>query len=143
MRWHIELVFYTLKTGCLNVELSELETGKALKNMGLMALKTALIIHQLKQSRIDATETEAFLVFTAEELIVIKACIPQYEGNTEKQKNPFKENTLAWTAWLIARLGGWKGYQKESPPGVKTFKRGLDIFYNIYEGYFIAKKLCA
>jgi len=143
MRWHIELVFYTLKTGCLNVELSELETGKALKNMGLMALKTALIIHQLKQSRIDATETEASLVFTAEALIVIKACIPQYEGKTEKQKNPFKENTLAWAAWLIARLGGWNGYQKESPPGVKTFKRGLDIFYNIYEGYFIAKKLCA
>jgi hypothetical protein len=143
MRWHIEILFNTLKTGALDIEASELENGKALKKMGLMALKTALIINQLKQARTDITEIEASLVFNEQELQVIKKCIPLYEGKTEKQKNHFNQNTLAWAAWLIARLGGWKGYSKESPPGIKTFKRGLDAFYNIYQGYFIANKLCA
>lgn len=143
MRWQIELLFNTLKTGGLNMESSELETGKALKKLCVIALGVALKITQLRQMRDDQSNEPATIVFNNEEIKVIKALVPQYEGNTLKQKNPFQENSIAWAAWLIARLGGWKGYQNESPPGNKTFKWGLDAFCSIYEGYKIAQEMCA
>jgi hypothetical protein len=31
------------------------------------------------------------------------------QGKTQKQKNPHPVETLAWAAWVVARLGGWMG----------------------------------
>lgn len=143
MRWQIELLFSTLKTSGLNIEASEIESGKALKKLCVMALEVTLQINQLRQARQDTTEIPATIIFTQEQIAFIKMLIPKYEGKTKKQTNLFKENTLAWAAWLIARLGGWKGYESESPPGNKTFKWGLDRFNAAYNGYLIALKLCA
>jgi len=143
MRWQIELLFNTMKTGGLNMELSELETGKSLKKLCLMAMGVALKINQLRQLRNDQTQIPAEIIFSTEQIEFIKILIPQYEGKTDKQKNHFSENTIAWAAWIIARLGGWKGYDNESPPGNKTFKWGLDKFYAMFNGYKIAQELCA
>ena len=143
MRWQIELLFSTLKTSGLDIEASEIESGKALKKLCIMALEATLQINQLRQARQDTTEIPATIVFTQEQIAFIKILIPQYEGKTKKQTNLFKENTLAWATWLIARLGGWKGYKSESPPGNKTIKWGLDRFNAAYNGYLITIKLCA
>ena len=40
--------------------------------------------------------------------------------------------SLAWAAWIIARLGGWNCYYK--PPGPITFRRGMAQFYPIHRG---------
>jgi hypothetical protein len=32
------------------------------------------------------------------------------EGKTQEQKNPHPKGTLAFAAWVFARLGGWTGY---------------------------------
>ena len=50
--------------------------------------------------------------------------------NAKDGNNPFRENSLPWAAWIIARLGGgWKGYVKaQGRPGYITMKRGLDVF---------------
>jgi len=45
---------------------------------------------------------------------------------------------LAWAAWLIARLGGWSGYQSQRPPGIVTFYRGLQTFESIFLGWKLA-----
>lgn len=143
MRWQIELLFSTLKTAGLNIEASEVESGKALKKLCVIALEVALQINQLRQARQDETEIPATLIFTKQQIAFIKILIPKYEGKTTKQTNQLKESTLAWAAWLLARLGGWKGYASESPPGNKTFKWGLDRFNAAYNGYIIATDLCA
>lgn len=143
MRWQIELLFGTLKTSGLDIEASEIESGKALKKLCVMALEVSLQINQLRQARGDTSQISATILFTQEQIAFIKILIPKYEGKTKKQTNQFNENTLAWAAWLIARLGGWKGYESESPPGNKTFKWGLDSFNANYNGYLTALKLCA
>lgn len=143
MRWQIELLFATMKSKGMNIEASELESGKALKSMCVLALYVSLLINQLRQFRDDTSGIGASILFTDLQIEILKKLCVEYEGNTEKQKNPHKEKTIAWAAWTIARLGGWKGYERESPPGNKTFKWGLDRFDGIYEGYIIAKKMCA
>ncbi len=143
MRWQIELLFNTMKSGGMNMESSELEKGKALKKLCLIAMCVALQINQLRQLRHDQTDMPAKITFSDQQIKFVKILIPQYEGKTDKQRNHYREYTLAWAAWVIARLGGWKGYPCESLPGNKTFKWGLDRFNAMFTGYKIAQKICA
>ena len=108
-----------------------------------MAMQVALLINQLRQARNDTTGIPASVSFTASQIKLLKVLVTQYERKTAKQKNPHKEETLAWASWIIARMGGWKGYDCECPPGNKTFKWGIDRFYATYEGYLLYEKLCA
>lgn len=60
------------------------------------------------------------------------------EGKTEKQKNPYQENNLAWASWIIARLGGWTEFYTDArPSGNKTFKEGLDKFDTVMMAYHL------
>jgi hypothetical protein len=144
MRWHIEMLFTAMKSKGLDIEASEVETGKGLKVLCLMAMLAALKINQLRQAREDKTEIPANICFTKKEQEVIKHLIKKKtKGKTEKQKCPYKEGTLAWAAWLIARLGGWKGYASESKPGIKTMTIGLKRFQSIVIGWNLFQELCA
>jgi Transposase DDE domain len=143
MRWQIELLFGTLKSKGLNMEASEVESGNGLKNLCLIGLQIALKINQLSQGRENESERSAEISFTKEQIVVLKALVNRYEGKTEKQKNKFKEGTIAWAAWVIARMGGWKGYASESKPGNKTMRIGLNQFEGIYIGWNLAQKICA
>ena len=49
------------------------------------------------------------------------------------QRNHHLPGSLAWIAWVIARLGAWSCYG--SPPGPITFHRGMERFNAIHEGY--------
>ena len=142
-RWQIELLFGTLKSKGLNLEASELESGAGLKNLCVIALQVALKINQLSQGRENESEKSAEISFTQEQIVVLKALASRCEGKTEKQKNRFKEGTIAWAAWVIARMGGWKGYASEAKPGNKTMRIGLNKFEGIYIGWNLAQKMCA
>ena len=142
-RWQIELLFGTLKSKGLNFEASEVESGGGLKNLCVIGLQVALKINQLSQGRDNKNEQSAEISFTAEQIVVLKALLGRYEGKTEKQKNHYKQSTLAWAAWIIARMGGWKGYPSESKPGNKTMRIGLMQLENISIGWYLAQKICA
>ena len=58
------------------------------------------------------------------------------EGATDRQKNPHKQGSLAWLAWIAARLGGWNCYYK--PPGPKTMRAGWAQFATMAAGFLIA-----
>jgi IS4 transposase len=138
-RWFIEELFRVLKSDGLDIESSQLETGLALKKLMLFCLQAALQIMIIKiaydQKREDCS---AKVVFTDKQIVFLKILQPTLEGKTEKQKNPFLKNSLAWASWIIAKLGKWGGYTSQGPPGYITMKNGLDIFYIKADAFLLA-----
>jgi hypothetical protein len=125
----------------LDVESSQLETGAGLKKLVLMTLNAALIIMQLVGDR-DGEAGQSFdTVFNEEELECLKEVEKEYEGKTAQTKNPFEEDSLAWAAWIIGRMGGWKGYRKAGTKGPITMKRGLQQFSLLFKGWYRSKAL--
>lgn len=136
-RWHIELLFATLKQRGLEIESSQLESIAAIQKLCIMALSVAVMILQLTLGRENTAET-ADLVFDALRQRFVEQLVPDVEGHTEKQKNPYPIRSLAWVAWLIARLGGWSGYRSQRPPGFQTMYRGLQQFEMMFTGWQLA-----
>ena len=139
LRWLIEDLFRTLKTKGLNYESSELESGEALRKLLILAIMAAVQILQLRQARDGKTNQKPSLVFSQEQLTCMEDILPKFEGKTQKQQNPHPRDNLAWAAWIIARLGGWKGYVSQRPPGVIILNEGLMRFQNMFDGWKIAK----
>jgi len=136
-RWHIELLFATLKQRGLEIESSQLESMAAIQKLCIMALSVAVMILQLTLGRENTAES-ADLVFDASRQRFVEQLVPDVEGHTEKQKNPYPIGSLAWVAWLIARLGGWSGYRSQRPPGFQTMYRGLQQFEMMFSGWQLA-----
>lgn len=140
-RWLIEELFRILKSEGLELESSQLESGKALKKLAVMSLQVALQILQMKQERQGENQVQASIIFDKQEEQIGEAIMSKYEGKTAKLKNPYKKGSLARMVWLMARIGGWKGYVSSGLPGVITLKKGWQQFQNIAQGVKIAKSL--
>jgi hypothetical protein len=96
---------------------------------------------QLKESREGATDLKTENVFDKEEIECLEELNLELKGTTAKQSKPHEKENLAWAAWIIARLGGWKEfYNAKRPPGNKTFADGLDRFDAILMGYKLKKR---
>ncbi len=132
-RWVIEQVFRTLKSKGLDIENSEVETYERMANLTTLALLTAIQVLQLVQARNGQTKQLLSETFSQTEIDLIRKLNPTLEGNTEKQKNPHPEDSLAFAAWVIARLGGWKGLASQRPPGPITMKIGLQQLRSILQ----------
>lgn len=132
-RWHIEQFFRTLQKQGLDIESSQVETVTTLIKLVTVACFAALKIMQLTLAR-EGKDQPISIVFNEPECKLLSKLQKKLEGKTEKQKNPYKPNLLSWATWVIARLGGWKGYTSESPPGPITLSRGFKQFQIIYEG---------
>lgn len=130
-RWYIEQLFRVLKKQGLAIGKSQFKDDKAIVKQSILALKAATEVMQLTLAR-QCEKTPIQTLFTPSQIQCMKALLPSLEGRTRKQQNPHPENMLAWAAWAIARLGGWKGYAASRPPGPITFSRGLDKFYTIF-----------
>jgi hypothetical protein len=139
LRWRIEELIGLVKSQAMEVEQSQLNQGKALKTTVILALQAALQIMQLKEGR-NKTDQPARLAFTAKQLTFMKLLCQTLQGKTVKQQNPFPENSMAYAAWIIGRLGGWKGLYSQGPPGVRSFAWGLKIFQQQFEGFLLGQK---
>ncbi len=139
LRWTIEQLFRTLKKQGLDLEASQLESGAALLRLTALALQAATRCMQLVLARDGTTGQSADALFDAEQIEVLQALNPTLEGSTAKQRNPYPQHSLAWAAWVIARLGGWKGYRSESPPGPITMHEGWKRFTALQQGWRLAQ----
>jgi hypothetical protein len=133
-RWIIEQLFRTMKQQGLQLEDSQLDTAERLIKLTAIAASAACQVMQLVQARDGRAEQHAGIVFCADEIEALEALLPDLEGATQAQKNPHPPRSLAWAAWIIAKLGGWDGYPSSRPPGPITFKHGLDYFRPFAEG---------
>ncbi len=134
-RWIIEQVFRTLKQQGLKLEDSQLECAERLIKLTAIAAKAAVAIMQLVQARDGRSQENADIAFSPDEIATLHALLPELEGKTALQKNPHPPDSLAWAAWVIAKLGGWDGYPKSKPPGPITFRHGLEYFRSIAKGW--------
>ena len=100
-RWIIEQFFRSMKSQGLQVEDSQLETADRLMKLVAIAAKAAAIVIQLVQARNGEDVLPAGFAFCAEEIEVLEAINRDLQGKTELQKNPHRQRTLAWAAWII------------------------------------------
>lgn len=136
-RWRIEQLFATLKTAGLNLEATQLETIAAIEKLTVLALSVALRILQLIIGR-DNSNLGADLAFCKEKQQCLLNLAKSVEGKTKLQKNPYPILSLPWATWIISRLGGYKGYSSQKPPGIKTLARGLNKFESLFYGWKLA-----
>jgi hypothetical protein len=135
LRWRIEQVFRATKSDGLRLDETQVKEAHKLFNLAALALTAAARIIQLVDAR-DGSSRPATDVADEGVIAAAQAIGPTLEGNTARQKNPYKPRSLAWLSWIIARLGGWNCYYK--PPGPKTMRKGWDKLAAMAVGYAVA-----
>ncbi len=133
-RWIIEEYFRTLKTAGFQIEDSEIGDPAVLMNFVAMAAIAAVTVTQLLRARDNPGGQSLLDAFDTQDMAVLEAVCDDYEGPhpTPRQRNPHPKGTMAYAAWVIARLGAWTGYYGK--PGPRTLNRGLQKFRNIRYG---------
>lgn len=137
MRWAIEQFWRLLKLQGLQLEDSQLQTAERLIKLTAIAAKAAITTFQLLQARDGRSHEPASLAFADHEIALLDKLNARTEGATALQKNPHPRASLAWAAWIIAKLGGWDGYPSSKPPGPITFKHGLERFHTMVQAWSI------
>ena len=135
LRWRIEEVFRVLKSDGLKLEDTQVEAAERLFKLAALGLGATTRILQLTDAR-DGSPRPATDVVDGALIAPIAAIGKTLEGNTERQKIHHPEGSLAWLAWITARLGGWNCYYK--PPGPKTMATGWKQLAARLEGYLMA-----
>jgi hypothetical protein len=137
-RWQIEQLFAILKTVGLDIEATELESVSAIQRLTILALSAAVKILQMVEGR-DHDEISAAVVFCHKQQQCLAQIALTLQGRTQKQQNPYVKASLPWATWVIARLGGWSGYQSQKPPGISTLTQGLRRFESMFIGWKTAQ----
>jgi len=119
-RWAIEQLFRTLKTQGFDIEAVRIGEDAPRTKLTMAALVAAVTIQQLVHAR-DGGAGQSRLrpvtdAFDPDDLPLLEALCKSLEGRTERQRNPHPRGSLAYAAWVCARLGGWTGYYGKPGP---------------------------
>lgn len=121
LRWRIEEVFRVVKADGLKLEDSQMQDAGKLFKLAALAIAAAVRIIQLRDAR-DGSTRPATDVIEEGQIAAVAMIGKTLEGGTKRQQNHYEAGSLAWLAWIVARLGGWNCYYK--PPGPKTMAAG-------------------
>lgn len=138
-RWHVEQIFRTLKSRGLRLESSQVEDYEKLQKLTVLALIAVVKVMQLLRARDEKTEQSINCAFNEQEQECIVLLNKQLAGKTAKLQNPYREDSLAFATWVMARLAGWSGYKSQRPPGPIDLLTGLQRFNERFQGYLLAK----
>ena len=131
-----------MKADCLRIEDSQLETTASFTKLATIGLIAAVGSMQLVMARDGGTGQTVTEAADPADMPALRAINAKLEGRTEKLRNPHDETTLAWFAWIVARLGGWSGRTSGGyrPPGPKTMHHGLLRLEPMLEGWRMANR---
>jgi hypothetical protein len=132
-RWTIEQLFRTLKTQGFNVEALRQAEGGPFERLVAASLIAAVTVLQLVRERDGVAKRPLEDALDPEDRPALEAISADLEGKTTKQKNPHPKGSLAFAAWVFARLGGWNGYYGK--PGPVVMLHGLTRFQAIKHGW--------
>src|SRR5450756_128292 len=135
LRWRIEQIFRALKSDGLALDDSQVIDAERMFNLTAIGLAGAIRTIQLVDAR-DGGPRPATDVIDANFAVALERLSKKLEGKTLRQKNPHPIGSLAFVAWIAARLGGWNCYYK--PPGPKTMRDGWNRLAATLEGYALA-----
>jgi len=133
LRWTIEQLFRTMKTKGFDVEALRQEPDGPLEKLVTAILIAAIKVMQLVDEREGKAKRPLDDVLDPGDQPALERICQGLEGKTEKQKNPHPLGSLAYAAWVFARLGGWTGYYGK--PGPIVMLRGLTQFHAIKHGW--------
>jgi len=119
-RWAIEQLFRTLKTQGFDIEGVRIEDPQPRDKLVTAALIAAVAVQQLVHGRDGGPgpSRPCTDVFHSDDIPLLEAYCARLEGKTQRQKNPHPRGSLAYAAWVCARLGGWTGYYGKPGPVV-------------------------
>ena len=132
-RWTIEQLFRTLKTQGFDVEALRLADGGPFENLVAASVVAAVTVLQLVRERDGMGKRPLEDALDADDRPALEAVCTTLEGKTARQKNPHARGSLAFAAWVFARLGGWTGYYGK--PGPVVMLSGLVQFHAIKHGW--------
>jgi transposase Tn5 family protein/transposase-like protein len=123
MRWRIEELHRTWKSGACSVEDNQLRSASAATKWATILMGVAVRIERIKQLSRQQPDLPATDEFSPVE---IRAAALLYFGKAAKTKiNPVAAPTIAEVTLWIAYLGGYTGKSSGGPPGSITLSRGL------------------
>ena len=131
-------LFRIMKTRGFDIERVGISEGP-FENLSIAAMIAAVSILQLVRERDGCSNRPLEDVFQPDDQAALEAACGQLEGKTDRQKNPHIRGSLAYAAWVCARLGGWTGYYGK--PGPIVMLRGLHTFRAIQQGWEIAENV--
>ncbi|HEX3133088.1 MAG TPA: IS4 family transposase [Planctomycetota bacterium] len=141
-RWAIEQLFRTMKTQGFDIEGLRIEDQQPRCNLVMAALIAAVTVQQLVHARDGKRGLNGALrpitdAFEPEDEPLLAAYCAKLEGKTARQKNPHPRGSLAYAAWVCARLGGWTGYYGKPGPivmlnGWQQFQAGKAAIRAVY-----------
>lgn len=145
LRWRIEELHRTLKSGVCNLETSQLGSFETFRRWAMLHASVAARVERLKYLARTQPDAPASVEFTRPE---IDTAIALRRKHTTKNKPPYRPGdtpTIAELTFWIADMGGYAGSRSHPKPGTVPLARGLERLANAVEalvavGFFPREK---
>jgi hypothetical protein len=154
MRWRIEEVFRTsnrrfasgeMKRKGFDIEALRIADTAPRNRLVLACLLAATVVLQMTAARDGGAGAGGPVLrpftdaFDPDDRPLLEAVSRDLEGRTARQKNPHPPGSLAFAAWVCARLRGWTGYYGK--PGPIVILSGWTEFQSIKHGAYLARSI--
>jgi hypothetical protein len=131
LRWRIEELHKTWKSGLCNVEETQLHSTEAVQRWATILVAVAIRAEKLKQLSRATPDEPASVELTRDEEQMLRLLRSKYGPLKERQPS---ELTIGLAVRWIADMGGYVGKSSGGPPGSITIQRGLERLVIATEG---------
>jgi Transposase DDE domain len=136
-RWTIEQLFRVMKTKGFDIEAVRIGDDAPFETLIAATQIAAIKVLQMVRARDGTSGRRLEDVFDPADQPALEAVCASLEGKTAPQQNPHANGSLAYAAWVCARLGGWTGYYRPAGPVVTL--QGFLRFKAMHHGWKLGR----